>query len=554
MKNMRKITALTLALGLMSLSSLSNADIALKKFNTNENILVNNKVAMIKEGPVQKEEELRATWVSTVYNLDFPSKPGLSKEDFQKEYLELLDNVEALKLNSIIFQVRPKGDAFYDSKINPWSDFLTGVEDKSPQWDPLKWMVDETHKRGLEFQAWFNPYRVTTSYSANTSKEEDLAKLSPRNYARRNPQNVFKYNGKLYLNPAEPEVISYINETIMEVVYKYDIDGVHLDDYFYPSRRENIEGFYSWEEAESFKKYGQGHSSVSSWRRDNVTSLIARLSSSIRDYNKNNDDAVSFGVSPFGIWGHKVNHPKGAPEGEGSNTPQGSMESYKYQFVDTRKWIKEGLLDYVAPQIYWTFDQKAAPYGELVSWWADQVAGTDVDLYIGHANYRKAENKQKNSWANPREISNQIKYNNNFEEVKGSIFFRYKSLLKGDNPVNNKFLDILRTEHYSKLAKLPSRSGDRADYPKTVYDLKMESDLFGNILTWKDHKDNKSAYYIIYRKEVGSPSKEAIGKIHRMERQNYQYFVDQNADPYKKYVYSVSSLDKANRESPELSL
>ncbi len=496
---------------------------------------------------VELAKELRSTWVSTVYNLDFPSKKGQTEGEFKEEFLGLLDNVEDLGLNSIIFQVRPKGDAFYESDINPWSEFLTGVEDKSSNWDPMEWMVEETHKRGLEFQAWFNPYRVTTASNNKTTKAEDLAKLSSRNFAKQNPDKVFKYEGRLYLNPGEPEVINYLRDTIMEVVEKYDIDGVHFDDYFYPNKRGDLEAFYSKEEEASFKKYAGGFTRVSDWRRDNINKLIETVSRSIREHNLLNEGSVEFGVSPFGIWGHKANHPEGAPEGVGSNTPTSSLESYRYQFADTRKWVKDGLLDYIAPQIYWTFDEKAAPYAELVNWWSDVVKDTGVKLYIGHGNYKQMGKDLKGAWQNPREISNQIKFNKNTGQVSGSIFFRYKSLLKGNNLVSNKFIDILKEEHYFEQAEIPNLK-EVSSQEVSGDDLSIRNRHLENSIVWKDLKDQDFIYYVVYREELSGEdpiNRESLAIVYS-NGEDYIEFIDTGVDPEKTYRYSVAGVDRLN--------
>lgn len=527
----------------------SSAVEILYNHNNKEKIYLNGKEIELPKEIKVDTKEFRGVWVSTVYNLDFPKKKGLSKEEFKKGYLELLDNVQDLGLNTIIYQVRPKGDTFYKSELNPWSEYLTGKEDLSPGWDPLDWMVEQTHKRGLKFHAWFNPYRVTTNSSFTSSKLEDLSKLSEKNWARKNPDYVFKYDGKLYLNPAEPEVVNFINETIMEVVENYDVDGVHLDDYFYPSKRVNTEDFYSIEEKNSYEKYGSNYGRVSDWRRDNVTNLVSKLSNSIRNYNKNYDKKIKFGISPFGIWGHKSDHPEGSKEGVGSNTPVGSMASYDYQFADTRKWVKDNLLDYIAPQIYWTFDEKAAPYAELVDWWSRQVKGTDVDLYIGHANYKKKELISDPRWSNEKEISNQLKFNSLYDEVKGSIFFRYESLLKDKkNIANNKFIDILKNKHYRNITT--SSNGKDIEEEKTnnekreIYDLNIKASIFGNVLEWKDSKDSENEYYSVYREEVisgGYKDKKKLGNVFKSKKQIEMGFLDDSSEFGKSYRYTIIS-------------
>lgn len=504
--------------------------------------------------PVIKDEEMRGVWISTVYNLDFPSKPNLSPEEFKKEYMVLLNNLEEYNLNSVIFQVRPKLDAFYKSEINPWSNYLTGEEGKNPGWDPMEWMIEKTHERGMAFEAWFNPYRVTTAKDDDNTKETQLFKLSDKNWAKRNPEHVFKHDGRLYLNPANPEVIKHVNESIMEVVYNYDVDGVHLDDYFYPTvRGQAAEEFYCEEEKLSFSNSGEGFAKLSDWRRENVNDLIETLSKSIRNYNDNNNKNVQFGISPFGIWGHEANHPVGCLEGTGSKTPVGSNSSYKNHFADTKKWVKEGWIDYIAPQIYWTFDQKAAPYGELVKWWSNVVKGTDVNLYIGQATYKQAEGN--GSWSNPMEISNQLSYNSLFEEVKGSIHFRYKSLKQDKNLESSKNIALrtLKENHYSKKAKVPKRKANNNEDIKAPYEIQVKEDIQGNIIFWKDYKNNSSSDYILYREDKNG-DEEIVAFVPRQDGKVYLNYLDDSALPNKVYKYSISSRTDSGTESSKVSV
>lgn len=215
-----------------------NADmdskVPLLKYGTNNPILLHGSQVYIPKDPIHEKRQFRSAWVSTISNLDFPSKKGLNEKEFKAEYIKLLDNFQSLNLNAVTFQVRPKADAFYKSKINPWSEYLTGVQGKDPLWDPLKWMIEETHKRNMEFHAWFNPYRVTVGYEPNKTTKQLLSTLATNNWARKNPQYVLKFDGKLFLNPGEPQVRNYIKDSLMEVVQNYDIDGIHFDDYFYP--------------------------------------------------------------------------------------------------------------------------------------------------------------------------------------------------------------------------------------------------------------------------------------------------------------------------------
>lgn len=522
----------------------------LRKHNSDEIIMLRNRPIEIPIFANEREEQFRGVWVSTVYRLDFPSKQNISQEEYKAEYIRMLNNLESLNMNTVIFQVRPELDAFYPSNLNPWSKWLTGTQGLSPGWDPLEWMVEETHKRQMEFHAWFNPYRVTVSADNSKSKEAKLAELAPNNWARQNPQYVFDFGGKLQLNPGEPEVIRYIDESIMEVVRNYNIDAVHFDDYFYPFKSGN--GWYAKEEEEAYRKYGSGMVR-DEWRRDNVDRLVKTIHDSISIYNKTNNKDVEFGISPFGIWGKLEDHPIGSKEGAGALIPRTSRASYDDQFADTRKWVKNNWIDYIAPQIYWTFDSKAAPYGELVNWWADVVKGTDVNLYIGHANYRKADaNNKEVSWTNPREISNQLKFNSLYDEVKGSIFFRYNNLLDSINsPIANKeFIRILREEHFTAKSNIPSKK-------PSIIEKEVEAPLhlmvfrasYGFILLWEDDPNNLAVAYRIYREDSNGDGENLM--IREVVRGNYNRFVfiDKTANPEWEYIYSIRAVDRFNNES-----
>ena len=554
--NMKKKLLKTLTIGTISLSMFLSSGIAnakstntgmeyLKRYNEKEVVYLRDKPIQIPTYIKEQEEQFRGVWVSTVYNLDFPSEKGLTEEKYKAEYIRLLDNLEALNINSVIFQVRPKLDTFYKSKINPWSEFLTGTQGLSPGWDPLEWMIEETHNRGMEFQAWFNPYRITTN-------KEKLQDLATDNWARQNPNYVISYGGKLYLNPGEPEVIKYITDSVMEVVENYDIDAVHFDDYFYPFKNVK-DKWYAKEEEKSFKKYGEDFKNVNDWRRNNVDKLIFNLHNSITSYNDKNKKAVQFGISPFGIWGHKQIHSESSKEGTGSLTPITSQASYDNLYADTRKWVKNNWIDYIAPQIYWTFDQKAAPYGELVNWWADVVKDTNVHLYIGHASYRKADINNKNlSWQNPKEISNQLKFNSLYEQVKGSIFFSYKSLLKSEKNslAGNEFIDILGRKHFNNISLLPSKPWLSHSEVQSPVELTVTKNYNGNVLTWQDNSNNDSFYYIIYREETGTEnSKKIIKKTRRNDEGILLTYIDESVEPLKNYIYSVTAVDRAYNES-----
>ncbi|MGL4772590.1 MAG: family 10 glycosylhydrolase [Clostridium sp.] len=339
-----------------------------------------------------KGEEMRGAWVTTVYNSDWPSSQSKNNVQMQKqELISILDDLKGLGFNTIVLQVRPKGDALYNSSINPWSDVLTGVQGKDPGYDPLKFAIDEAHKRGMEIHAWLNPYRITTSGT-------NLNALSENHFARKNPNLVINYNNALYYNPGMPEVRKHISDTVEEIVRNYNVDGIHFDDYFYPGK--------DVEDSEAYNLYGNGRD-IGDFRRDNVNIMVRDVYNKIKSINKN----VQFGISPRGIWKNKSSDPTG------SDTKGG--QSYYDIYADTRTWIKNGWIDYVTPQIYWEIGNSAADYSKLLPWWSNEVRGTNVDLYIGQGIYKDTVAKETDA---------QLRMNKNYNEIKGSMFFSYSDI------------------------------------------------------------------------------------------------------------------------------
>lgn len=352
-------------------------------------------------------QEMRAAWISTVYNIDWPSTKNNETKQKQ-EYTTMLDKLKSTGINTVVVQVRPKSDAFYKSNINPWSEYLTGTKGKDPGYDPLPFLIDEAHKRGMEFHAWFNPYRATTG-------NETLESLPDNHPAKKNPSWVVKHGTSYYYNPGLPEVRKYIVDTVSEVVRNYNVDGVHFDDYFYPG--------VSFADNDAYTKYGQGQNK-DNWRRENVNSLLRDVKASVKSIKSN----VVFGVSPAGIWRNKSSDPTG------SDTK--GNESYVGTYADTRAWIKQGLVDYVVPQLYWPIGLDAADYSKLVKWWANEVKGTDVDLYIGQGIYKQGQADYGGQNV-AKEIKEQVTLNRTFSEIKGSMYFSAKNILNNSQVQND---------------------------------------------------------------------------------------------------------------------
>jgi len=358
--------------------------------------------------PVSTVDEVRGAWISTVFNLDWPS-PKSTSEQQKAEYIELLDSLQEVGINTVYVQVRPAGDALYPSELVPWSKVLTGIQGADPGYDPVAFMVEETHKRNMEFHAWFNPFRANTDVLT--------ASLDPSHVALAHPDWIVNTGKQLYINPGIPDARQHIIDTIMEVVDHYDIDGVHLDDYFYPSNT-------AFKDAAAYRLYNDGsYTNIGDWRRANINDFVAALGQSIHE----SKPGVEFGISPFGVWRNA------SVDKTGSDTKAG-VTAYDSMYADVRAWIQNGWIDYVAPQIYWSMSNATVDYDKLVDWWVNEVKGTGVDLLIGHAPYKLGTSEV--GWQSASEIINQLKYNRGFSEIKGSIFFRAENILS--NPLGFK--------------------------------------------------------------------------------------------------------------------
>lgn len=356
--------------------------------------------SMASLGPVKAQDsEVRAAWISTVFNIDWPSKASYGNSEKQKqEYISLLDRLKNVGINTVMIQVRPESDAFYKSNISPWSRFLTGKQGNDPGYDPLQFILEESHKRGMKVHAWLNPYRA--------SIYDDISSTSPSNPINTHRDWVIKYQGKWYYDPGKPEVTKYISDVVAEIVENYQVDGIHFDDYFYPGP-----GF---PDSNTFNQYGSG--SIDNWRRANINNMVKTVRDRIKSINSN----VVFGISPAGIWRNYSN------DSNGSRTSGG--ESYNKQYADTRHWIKNGLVDYVVPQVYWRIGHPKADYATLVKWWSDQVRGTGVDLYIGQGIYKHGQDEY-NGENVAAEIKSQINLNRKYKDIKGSVFFSAKDIV-----------------------------------------------------------------------------------------------------------------------------
>jgi len=355
--------------------------------------------------------EIRGVWVATVFGLDFPSGYTSSEKEIKKRIDDIMDNCKKARLNTVFFQVRPASDAFYKSEIFPWSRYLTGTQGKAPEngCDPLKYAIESAHKRDLALHAWINPYRVTVSAG-------DENGFSPDNPALLHPEYVITHtDGKMYYNPGLPEVRKLVADGIDEIIKNYAVDGIHLDDYFYP------DGNFS--DGDAYAAYGNGKD-LDEWRRDNVTALIKELTTIIHKEN----EKLIFSVSPAGIWANQKNHPDGS-------ATSGS-ETYFNCYADTKLWVKEDLIDWIMPQIYWHRGFEIADFTILANWWKNVTKNTSVKLCPGLAAYRASDTTDQTSpWYGENginELTAQIEYLR-MCDIDGYAFYRYGSLTSNDN-------------------------------------------------------------------------------------------------------------------------
>jgi len=373
--------------------------------------------------PLKQNEPMRGVWLATVSRLDWPpvnSVNGSSRDSRisqQKRALtDKLDNLKSLGINTVFFQVKPDGTALWPSQILPWSDMLTGTVGEDPGYDPLQFMLDEAHARGMRVHAWFNPYRVTTNIKSSTINElSRTTSLRPASVYVLHRDWIRTAGDRLVLDPGIPEARDWITSIVAEVVARYPVDGVQFDDYFYTETPQS-----QLNDNQTWRQYGQGFASKADWRRHNTELLISQVSRTIKQLNPN----VEFGVSPAGVWRNNSHDPAGS-------ATRGAA-AYDESFADTRRWVQLGLLDYIAPQIYWPFARDAARYDVLAKWWANVVKPTKTRLYIGIALYKVGEpSKNEPDWTvngGVPELKRQLDLNETLPNIHGTILFRENNL------------------------------------------------------------------------------------------------------------------------------
>lgn len=373
--------------------------------------------------PPEVPREFRGAWVATVYNIDWPSRQGLSAEQQQREMIAILDRAAALNLNAIVFQVRPAGDAVYNSRTEPWSHVLTGTMGQAPSYDPLEFAIQEAHRRGLQLHAWFNPFRARTS---------GPSQLHQRHIARRSPRLVHSYGNLLWMDPGQRAAQDHSLNVIRDVVRRYDIDGVHIDDYFYPYPIRNSAGrplpFPDQATYDAYRRDG-GRLELGDWRRQNIDGFIERLYGTIKSEKRH----VLFGISPFGIWR------PGVPP-----TTIAQLDAYEHLHADSRNWWHNGWVDYLSPQLYWSIDPPAQSFPVLLRWWAEENRNRR-HLWPGVATDRIGPQRPAG------EIIRQIAAVRQQSGADGQIHWHMKPLMENRGGIDG----LLRTQAYPTVALPP---------------------------------------------------------------------------------------------------
>lgn len=388
------------------------------------------------------QDGMRGVWVSSVANIDYPSQQGLSADQLKSEADTILNNIAAMGLNTVFLQVRPSADALYQSALFPWSRYVSGTAGQAPDgdFDVLAYWVEGAHSRGLQLHAWLNPYRITRD------GKEELDALPETSPAKQHPEWVVEYEGNYYFNPGLPAVQQLVVDGAAEIVRNYDVDGIHLDDYFYPGTDFN--------DAAAYARYGEDFDDIGDWRRDNVNTLIASLDETVHAINPE----LSFGVSPAGIWDNKADNPKGSDTN--------GRSSYREIYCDSVEWVKRGTVDYICPQLYWSIGYEIADFEVLVDWWQDIVSTSDVALYIGIGAYRAAEAEPGDVWYGTAELERQLDMLDNSIDIQGEVFFSYASLKEAQG-----CSDFL-TAHYAEEdnGNLPDNINEETGKQATLLD------------------------------------------------------------------------------------
>ncbi|HLS27210.1 MAG TPA: family 10 glycosylhydrolase [Opitutales bacterium] len=455
--------------------------------------------------------EFRAVWIATVANIDWPSNQNLSTEEQKAELIELLDLAAATNLNAVIFQVRPMFDALYQSDLEPWSEYLTGKMGQAPEpyYDPLAFIVEEAHKRGLELHAWFNPYRARYG----SAKSE----ISENHVSQTHPEIVRQYGNFLWADPAEEQTKRMTLDVILDVAKRYDVDGVHIDDYFYPYR--SYGGGADFPDDGPWKEYQEagGDLSRSDWRRQHVNDFVERFYREVKEQSP----LVKVGISPFGIW--RPGHPEGIA----------GMDQYEALYADAKLWLNEGWVDYYTPQLYWEMAREQQSYVRLLEWWVQQ---NHENRHMWPGNHTNRISNSNSSW-DPEEINNQIAATRAQEGATGNVHFSGRAFKRNHQNV----IDRLRSGPYAEQALVPASPWLKETPPeKPILSLEADDSSGGFIANWESGDSEDPFLWVIYLKENDEWSWQILPA---KSDENRKFNVGNATE------IAVSAIDRAGNES-----
>jgi uncharacterized lipoprotein YddW (UPF0748 family) len=480
------------------------------------------------------KRELRGAWITTYLGLDWPVRTQTPTQQ-RAALLTQLDHHKITGINTVYFQVRSQSDAMYPSTLEPWSYDLTGNQNTPPNplWDPLQFAVEESKNRGFEFHAWINPFRAV----ATTGNAGNTAMYSSAHISKTHPQWMLTVGTVQIINPGIAAAREHITNVIVDILKRYDIDGIHFDDYFYPSGTINDADAYN-ADPRGFPNTTAG---IADWRRDNINIFIKTVYDSVKAIKP----WVKYGVSPTGIYRSSTD------PAIGSNTSSGALQHYSAYFADTKKWLQEGWVDYMAPQIYWSMGQSGSDYNILVPWWNNNAFGRHI--YIGLAAYKVNDPNQGAAWADPQQIPNQLRMNrsNSYANVHGSIFFRTLNMV--NNPLG--FRDSLRLNLYAKPALQPTMPWRDNVAPQPATSLIATS--YGNdsvVLRWTrppstSNELDKAKQFVIYRSTSATINLEDPQNILAITPRDTAAFQDKTIAANTTYYYTVTALDRFHNES-----
>ena len=478
-----------------------------------------------------RKHEMRAVWIATVANIDWPSQPGLPASLQKEEMVRMLDYLSKARINTIVMQIRPTADAFYPSALEPWSHWLTGKQSAKPVpfYDPLEFIIEEAHKRCIEVHVWLNPYRVMNA------NRPDL--LHPDHLWFKRPELFVRYGNQLYFNPGIDETRQILNRVVEDIVQRYDVDAVHFDDYFYPYKVAGEE----FPDAETFRRFPRGFAAHQrdDWRRNNVDLVIQELQRTIKSIKP----WVEFGISPVGVWRNDNVDPRGSATRAG-------VQNYDDLYADILKWLREGSIDYVVPQLYWEIGKVVADYEILVKWWSENSYGKN--LYIGLYASKLGSEKADPAWHQPNELTRQLRMNKLYPQVDGAVYFSAKGFVKNLQGLT----DSLQQSFYRYPALNPMNRNIAGEASPSPTNLKIIKDRHDRILMWdgvQGEGGKKIAYYTVYAFKGKKPG--SINDPSAILLKTTQTFVELNKLQRKlkgNYTFIITSVNKYRHESPPL--